>query len=107
MRDRLVELLQKHGGLCPYCADGIEYIADHLLSEGVIVPPVKVGDTIYLARFGNVEEHAVEKMEIGTDNKIYLFFHWHGGGYEFISADEAFASREEAEKALKEKDNGT
>lgn len=52
MRDRLIELLQKHGGLCPYRADGIEYIADYLLSEDVIVPPVKVGADLLQGVYG-------------------------------------------------------
>ena len=51
-RERLLELLKK----APLCnrdfdlqySDGtIEKIADYLLANGVIVPPCKVGDTVY------------------------------------------------------------
>ena len=49
MRDRLVELLDKaflesddnYGMPCT------EQVADHLIENGVIVPPCKVGDTVY------------------------------------------------------------
>ena len=60
MRDRLIELLDKFLldciGNCPKrmedtnkcfkCAYG--KIADHLLANGVVVPPCKVGDTVYV-----------------------------------------------------------
>ena len=40
MRDRLIELLDKNYMFA-------EDIADHLLANGVIVPPCKVGDMVY------------------------------------------------------------
>lgn len=40
-KERLIELLAD-AGLCHY-----DTIADHLLANGVIVPPCKVGDTVY------------------------------------------------------------
>ena len=47
MRDRLIELLYtvnfKENGGRP-----IEQLADHLLEGGVIVPPCKVGDTVWI-----------------------------------------------------------
>lgn len=44
MRDRLIELLfDIHQKKIPSMGE----IADHLLSEGVIVPPCKVGDTLW------------------------------------------------------------
>lgn len=45
MRDRLIELIQNSVGGC--ARHWAEIIADHLLAEGVIVPPCKVGDTVY------------------------------------------------------------
>ena len=44
MRERLIELL--NGKSIDTYAD-VEYVADYLLANGVIVPPVKVGDTVY------------------------------------------------------------
>lgn len=47
-RERLLELLQ--GILYDYDLDHkAESIADALLSEGVVVPPCKVGDTVWIA----------------------------------------------------------
>lgn len=43
MRDRLIELIKDI--VHPYFA---ETIADHLLANGVIVPPCKVGDTVWV-----------------------------------------------------------
>jgi hypothetical protein len=44
MRDRLIELLcEIHQKKIPSMGD----IADHLLANGVIVPPCRVGDTVY------------------------------------------------------------
>lgn len=47
MRDRLVELLED----TPAGFDGsrnVVAIANHLIENGVIVPPCKVGDTVYI-----------------------------------------------------------
>ena len=56
-RDRLVELLaeaEKENGehrLLPLLySDKIKAIADHLLANGVIVPPCKVGDELYVVK---------------------------------------------------------
>lgn len=59
MRDRLIELIEKakkQECLNAMCGDidslidsprGVEFIADFLLANGVIVPPCKVGDVVY------------------------------------------------------------
>lgn len=44
-RDRLIELLRKSGASFENALP--EEIADYLLANGVIVPPCKVGDTVY------------------------------------------------------------
>ena len=44
MRDRLIELLDGRS-LDTHC--DVASVADHLLANGVIVPPCKVGDTVY------------------------------------------------------------
>ena len=60
MRDRLIELLKQvnfdFGEECVACCeDGYkctpmleDFFADHLLANGVIVPPCKVGSKIYI-----------------------------------------------------------
>ena len=51
MRDRLIELLKKAdkyaSGVCTDYDEAQEVCAEYLLAEGVIVPPCKVGDTVY------------------------------------------------------------
>lgn len=51
MRDRLIELLDKaNETILGFFIEGdTTVLADHLLAEGVIVPPVKVGDTVWIA----------------------------------------------------------
>ena len=54
MRDRLIELLnKKYDHFCDQCGINkdshyAESLADYLLENGVIVPPCKVGDTVYV-----------------------------------------------------------
>lgn len=61
MRDRLIELLRNapktdtvYGNIkLPEPVQTLQTIADHLLSEGVIVPPVKVGQTVFIIDEGD------------------------------------------------------
>lgn len=48
MSDRLIELLEQAEGLKNNDMPSLEEKADYLLSEGIIVPPCKVGDTVYV-----------------------------------------------------------
>ena len=52
MRDRLIELLRDTfnytKGVCIDFDEAVKINADHLLANGVVVPPCKVGDTVYL-----------------------------------------------------------
>lgn len=106
-RERLIELLQNWGnkekdGVCA------ESIADYLLDNGVIVPPVKVGQTVYVIPKYNgnpycgVQQDKVQMVGItsrgvhiktrnqSSFNKTYMF------------SKTAFLTKEQAEKALKE-----
>ena len=47
-RDRLIELIEQAEGLKNNDFPSVEEIADHLLANGVIVPPCNVGDTVYV-----------------------------------------------------------
>lgn len=54
-RERLIELIKNgfftmpvYEALCTNKRKASEYLADFLLENGVIVPPVKVGDTVYV-----------------------------------------------------------
>ena len=52
MRDRLIELLLNVDYALDTdgrkARDGAEFIADYLLDKGVIVPPCKIGDDVYV-----------------------------------------------------------
>ena len=65
MRDRLIELIykgiQKHEAeIENYVVPIQEWLADYLLTNGVIVPPCKVGDTVY----------RIVEMSTGITSKI-------------------------------------
>lgn len=89
----------KYKLLKPHCV--CEAIADTMLKNGVIVPPVKVGDVVYIVcNVDNktvIEEASVEEVStkrIWTDEVDY--------DLEEIGKT-VFLSREEAEKALAER----
>lgn len=124
MRDRLIEILNKADKRCDECKqceqcvafskgeDCINYlIADTLLANGVIVPPCKVGDTLWIINsYANsrleiinrivepieVESVAISKdgIEIETAEAIYFSEHF---------GKTIFLTKELAEKALAER----
>ena len=128
MRDWLIELLKQkacHYVLCDNeCGgcknvemydDSIESIADHLLANGVIVPPCKVGDTVYISE-NPYTFLPLKKVVEGEVVSIHL--HEHGlfirvlfdtkkiNGCVDYNLDwklgkTVFLTREEAEQALK------
>ena len=119
-RERLIELLMqgdiaaaKQGVFnCCMCRREAETIADYLLENGVIVPPVQVGATVYCT---DSYRHLIKPLEIfGFDcTKRICKYYCSGGDYTpawFNPAEigkTVFLTREEAEKALEEReDNG-
>lgn len=69
-RERLIELVlqiyEKRTNLVIYFTeDDAEIIADHLLSSRVIVPPCKVGDTVYAVDIVT-QRQGRSKMEIAV-----------------------------------------
>lgn len=128
-RDRLIELLNfvQCKAECCSALDGgrcgdldnldrcqIEAIADHLLSNGVIVPPCKVGDTVYVVSQGqgfcmrwNVYEGKVVDIHLNRHNKLTIRVE---NGEKFFGYYEPcliFLTKEEAEEKLKELNSGT
>lgn len=92
-------------------------LADYLIKKGVIVPPCKVGDTVYSysKEFGTVLAYFVEQITIlyDTNNKRGLWVYEANcvetgdliDSVDFYSEDigkTVFLSRKEAEKALRE-----
>ena len=85
MKDRLIELLQSvptdyYGNI------SIERVADHLLANGVIVPPFVIGQTTYIIDYSSNE--IIEGTYQGVDCSKF---------------ENIFTTREEAERALKER----
>lgn len=71
MRDRLVDLLYEAEGQVNNDYPTVEMIADYLIASGVIVPPCKVGDTVYEffdeIGFYEICELTVENIVIGVN----------------------------------------
>lgn len=134
MRDRLIELLNvdMSGYDGKVHGDYTENLADHLLANGVIVPPCKVGQTVYAISESRISECRVYEICICGNEKIIMTDHncdydckgcpfssWgqdysgeHScqgeyGTYSFAFEDFGkivFLTREEAEKALAERE---
>lgn len=110
-RDKLFELIDESLGM--YITDDkygkdkecvaaiIESAAEYLLENGVIVPPVKIGDTVYRI-FDDGEDVIIEELKVvevsskrfWIDKKTFFSFE------EFDKT--LFHNRQKAEKALKE-----
>ena len=69
-REKLIELIKSGGLLIP---GGAEKISDYLLANGVIVPPCKVGDTVYKISRNKVKECEVIFIGISADEKCSHF----------------------------------
>ena len=70
-RNRLIKSIQDSVNGC--ARHWAEIIADYLLANGVIVPPCKVGDTVYLLNADRRFRAFIEKIEINADG---LEFYW-------------------------------
>lgn len=109
-REKLKELI---ANIPPVIFNGDEYqvevteeyarhIADHLLANGVIVPPCKVGDRVWAVRDYKGHKHAqegiVSEMFFTSDMKLMIVVKAIARGF---WGKTVFLSREEAKKALK------
>ena len=117
-RERLIELMQKQ--FTELYKDGdwnfnemLVGVADYLLANGVIVPPCKVGDTVYSIQGFNGK---VENCEPYTVTEIYVSEHdlicvhitdcwlFTRNMYKEDFGKTVFLTKEEAEQALKERE---
>ena len=118
MRERLIELLSAADGvgkrvifdnanLKAYIAE----LADHLLANGVIMPPCKVGDTVYFVIYDSVidEWHISPEPVVDVTTKGF-YTSGHEGSNENGDlwlwedvGDDIFLTQEEAEAALAER----
>lgn len=142
MRDRLIEILKKFctddckiTHQCGYCDFGDltvcpSAVAEHLLVNGIIVPPCKVGDTVYCiddivwddecrdcehyliggfgdpsecirTRYGNKHPDCIKIIEkVVTQHDIYWWLYSNDFG------KTVFPTKSEAERALAERRTG-
>lgn len=115
-RDRLIELIEKAikewGVYFGYSLSKGEtrsktyedFIAEHLLANGVIVPPCKVGDMVYIIGIftGQFITNQVVAINYGESGLFLLL-----DSYTVVSVEEqlgktVFLTKEEAEEKLKE-----
>lgn len=125
VRDRLVELMEDiilscKSSLCvdcehlnvgyPHCM-GVHF-ADHLIENGVIVPPCKVGDRIYaiFTSGGKIKSYIETYGDRITQIKInrggYHFKCWWGYFHLSDIGKTVFLTKAEAEQKLKEMRGG-
>lgn len=109
MRDRLIELIGAYDG------DNDGDFADYLLANGVIVPPCKVGDAVYyfsenplclsVQPYRIYEAEVVRIVTVGLGTSLVIQIRNEYGCTEIPDIRSwgitVFATREEAEKALK------
>lgn len=121
MRDRLIALIRSIPNMEPQCrgrAQGKTYltaahIADHLLANGVIVPPCKVGDKVYIIDEDDTTE--CDELCVVEVVVLMLYIGKHGIAVDLslplgfrlnimaMVGKNVFLTREEAEKALRER----
>ena len=117
-RERLIELIDDCRHIDGYGIDLVEKQADYLLANGVIVPPCKVGDTVYYINKEekSLSEFVVYSMEFVllknnymsitiqfTDNTGHRNFDYQFRGESLYET--FFLTKEEAEQALKERES--
>ena len=123
MRNRLIELLGDfpvwHSTLKDaWMPEAVDRLADYLLANGVIVPPCKVGQKVYMPDYewGRIEA-VIESIEITHIGLCYEWVKYDVGVDETEVWDDGtfrdkdigktvFLSFEEYEKALKERSEG-
>lgn len=108
-RERLIKLLDERIAIqeCSFSPDKpltTDQLADYLLDHGIIVPPCKVGDTVYYMYKGGgrVYEGAVTSFIYVSDTKSFVI---HCDGCHGKYGQYVFLTREEAEAALAERRN--
>lgn len=103
-REQLIELLKN----VPRNTRAFyDQFADYLLANGVIVPPCKVGDTVYILAGHNghkYEKDICEGFYIGNDGVVQVRVRNMKGnhGTYGVIGETVFLTSEEAEKALEE-----
>lgn len=98
MRDKLIELLCNSGFIAD--TSTFESLADHLIENGVVLPPCKVGDVVYWVE-NNTEIKSGKVRQLGYENHIWLVVDVSKTKCVVINEERGiFLTKEEAEKAL-------
>ena len=112
MKDRLIELIIN--GVVKFSVSTVEcpiyeYIADHLLANGVIVPPVSIGDSLWKISYNKPQEWKVVYIGFnGEEWHINVYWHKDKDNFKTIEVDGKyldrmfFRTKEEAERHIKE-----
>ena len=99
MRETLIDLIQN--SVDGFARNWAKIIADHLLANGVIVPPVKAGDTMY-AVFESDEDLIIEPYTVS--GVVYKKEEWfiidNCGDLVKYGTQNAVATIEEAEQVF-------
>lgn len=103
-KDRLINLIQNAVDGC--ARNWAEVIAGHLLDNGVIVPPCKVGDVVYEINRNGILEMEIAQIKI-TERYIMfdcidVILDYEDFFYESDIGKTVFLTRDEAERALRE-----
>ena len=113
MRDRLIDLLTDNLTHCDnplqYIYDEIvERLADHLIENGAIIPPCKVGDTVYKCHTVNLKPTGEITKRTIKQITFSAFTVTDDGASGWFDIDDigktVFLTREDAEKSLRERD---
>lgn len=109
---RSMDFIKAHNESETLVVDAIDYgkLADQIIAKGAIMPPCKVGDIVYLADDSTVETAEVVAV---TEDKLglYVSIRQNVDGMsiddemsEELFGKTVFLTREEAEKAIKERE---
>lgn len=119
-RDRLIELLKQANTLYLDYLERMdqkglidtegraEYIADYLIANNIILPPCKVGDTVYKCHTVNLKPNGEITKRTIKQITFSAFTVTDDGASGWFDIDDigktVFLTREDAEKALRERD---
>lgn len=115
-RERLIDLMIDAKRTELETGSFTDYLADYLLEHGVIVPPVRVRDTVYFDNTGYHDSAEIDGIHIDENGIAFSWVQyevgvditelWDEGEFDIEDIGKTvFLTRKEAEQALKERDN--
>lgn len=109
MRERLMDIINQTS--IELYRSEYDELVDALIDNGVIVPPVKVGQTVWclIEGFNHVFEGKIHEYTVRSDGLAYFRFtrngYFAGAAQEDAIGKTVFFTREAAEAALKARGN--